>query len=571
MIWQYSPYFIPFLTCGCITLILAATGWRNRSYVGAKSFALLMLAVAVWSFGAAFEVASADLATQMLAVTLQYPGIVTVPVAWLLFSFEYSGREHWITPHNILLLFVVPVTSVVLVATNSFHHLFYSSVTEQVAGSLVYADISYGPFFWFNVVYAYLIIYIAIMIILQRFVFASGLYRGQMIAILVAVLIPFFVNIAYAVRQIHVIVIDPTPLAFLISGFAVLIGMVRYQLLDITPMAQDQVLANLSDGMIVLDVQNRITSLNAPAERILGISFKKAVGVPVETLFPCPGNEAIFPVMSDLRAEQIHEMERKIDGRPSHFELRCSPILSRENEVKGRIIMIRDITSQKLAENALDLARKKINLLSSITRHDILNQVTVLLLNIDTFKDTVQDPVTRELIRVQENAVENIRHQIEFARDYETLGAKAPQWMSISEIFNHLLPVMGTYAITFIPLKEDIEVFGDPLLERVFYNLVDNSIQHGGHVTTISIRYEKTAEGITILYEDNGVGVPPETKQKIFDRGFGTHTGLGLFLAREILEITGLSISETGVPGIGVRFEIRVPEGQYRIIAGIRS
>ncbi|MDP3563666.1 MAG: histidine kinase N-terminal 7TM domain-containing protein, partial [Methanoregula sp.] len=208
MIWQYSPYFIAFLACGCITLILAVTGWRNRSSVCAKPFTLLMLAATLWSFGAALEVSSADLTTQMFAVMLQYPGIVTVPVGWLLFAFEYSGREHWITKKNLLLLSLVPAISFLMVATNSAHHLFYTSVTEQAFGALMYADISFGPFFWFNIIYSYLIIYIAIMFILQRFVFTSGLYRGQMVAILIAILTPFFVNLAYAVRQINFIVID---------------------------------------------------------------------------------------------------------------------------------------------------------------------------------------------------------------------------------------------------------------------------------------------------------------------------------------------------------------------------
>lgn len=225
--------------------------------------------------------------------------------------------------------------------------------------------------------------------------------------------------------------------------------------------------------------------------------------------------------------------------------------------------MIRDITDQKIAEISLSLARKKISLLSSITRHDILNQVTVLLLNLDTFRDTVKDPEMLELIRVQESMAENIRHQIEFARDYENLGGKAPQWMNIQEIFTHLMPVMGTYGITFVPLDKELEIFADQLLER--YNLVDNSARHGEHVTRISIRCARTPEGIMILYEDNGVGVPVGFKEKIFERCFGKHTGLGLFLAREILEITGLSITETGVPGTGVRFEIRVPASQYRI------
>ncbi|MDP3565024.1 MAG: ATP-binding protein, partial [Methanoregula sp.] len=203
----------------------------------------------------------------------------------------------------------------------------------------------------------------------------------------------------------------------------------------------------------------------------------------------------------------------------------------------------------------------------SITRHDILNQVTVLLLNIDTAKDAVKDPEILGLLTIQEKTTENIRHQIEFARDYETLGGEAPKWMSIKEIFTNLLPVLGTYDISFVSLNDDLEVYADQLLERVFYNLVDNSIQHGGHVTTISMRYEKSNDGITLFYEDNGIGIEGELKQKIFNRGFGKNTGLGLFLAKEILDITGLSIKETGMPGTGVRFEIHVPQEQYRILS----
>ena len=118
MIWQYSPYYIAFISCGAISLVLAVTGWRNRSYICAKPFALLMLAVSVWSFGAALQVSSADIQTQMFAVMIQYPGIVTVPVAWLLFAFEYTGREYWITKQNLLLLYIVPLFSILMVATN---------------------------------------------------------------------------------------------------------------------------------------------------------------------------------------------------------------------------------------------------------------------------------------------------------------------------------------------------------------------------------------------------------------------------------------------------------------------
>ncbi len=565
MIWQYSPFFIPFIACGCITAILAVTGWRNRSYVAAQPFALLMLAVTIWAFGTAFEVASADLSTQMLALAFGYFGIVIVPVAWLMFALEYTGRRHWLTSRTLVLLFFIPAVTVFMVSTNNLHHLYYTAVSLVTAGGLTYHTLSYGPFFWLHVVFSYLLVYVSVMVIVQRFVITSTLYRGQMMAILVAALTPFFVNLAYVLRLGTFTLIDPTPFAFIISGIAVIIGMMRYQLLDITPVATEQIIEKIIDGIMVVDTQERIISLNKTAERFIGIQQKNAVGKTVSSLIPCTGhhNDQQSPGLSPI--EQHHEMERTIEGKIQYFEIRCIPLFSHNNELSGRLIMIRDISSQKQAELALSLARKKLNLLSSITRHDILNQVTAILLFTDSAKDAVKDPEVRKWLEKQERSAENIREQIEFARDYENLGINLPQWMSLNRIIFDLKPAFASYSVDCGLLEKDIEIYSDPLLERVFYNLMDNSLQHGEKVTKIRFWYENILGGITVFYEDDGIGVPAESKQRIFERGVGKHTGLGLFLAKEILEITGMAIHETGVSGKGARFEIFVPEGHYRV------
>jgi PAS domain S-box-containing protein len=567
MIWQYSPYFIPFIACGLILAILGITGWRNRTYVSALPFALLMFAASLWSFCTALELASADLPTQMLAITLEYPAIVIVPVAWLLFVLEYTGREHWLTRRNIALLCAIPLFTVIMVATNSWHHLYYTSVSEIVSGGLSFHSVTYGPAFWLHGLYSYLLIYIAIMLVFQRFVFTSTLYRGQMMSILVAALVPFFVNLAFVLRQGSLTLVDPTPFAFLISGFVVLVGMMRYQLLDITPIAQDQIIDNMSDGVVVVDLQGRIISLNIPAERVIGIPRKKAVGTSLGSILPCPATGPVTPAdLPQAPAEQVEEIERTIDGIRYYFELRCIPVFSQGTVMRGRLIMIRDITEQKAAEAALSQARKKLNLLSSITRHDILNQVTGLLLSLDNAKDEVTDPVMREWLDRQEVSILTIQHQIEFARDYEKLGVKSPQWMSPHRILTDLHAVMGTHGISFRSSAGAVEIFADPLLERVFYNFLDNSIRHGGHVSLVTLSYTEQPGGMILRYGDDGVGVPDGQKERIFERGVGKNTGLGLFLVKEILEITGMTVREAGTSGSGVCFEIHVPEGKYRFI-----
>jgi signal transduction histidine kinase len=114
-------------------------------------------------------------------------------------------------------------------------------------------------------------------------------------------------------------------------------------------------------------------------------------------------------------------------------------------------------------------------------------------------------------------------------------------------------------------------VFADPLLEKVFYNLIDNSLHYGGEkMTTIRVTVSGGSEPLRIMYDDDGAGVSADDKKQLFTKGFGKHTGLGLFLSREILSITGISITETGEPGKGARFEITVPEGVYRFAEDVR-
>ncbi|MDP3565242.1 MAG: sensor histidine kinase, partial [Methanoregula sp.] len=152
---------------------------------------------------------------------------------------------------------------------------------------------------------------------------------------------------------------------------------------------------------------------------------------------------------------------------------------------------------------------------------------------------------------------------IEFTRTYQELGVKVPGWITLGDVVTH---VESRVPVTFSGTCRGIEIFADPMLERVFFNLVDNAIRHGGRVTEITVSCEREPDGILVIFEDNGTGVPYADKERIFERGVGKNTGLGLFLVREILSITAITIKETGVYGKGARFEISVPERMYRFV-----
>jgi len=252
-------------------------------------------------------------------------------------------------------------------------------------------------------------------------------------------------------------------------------------------------------------------------------------------------------------------------GTPMHVEFISNVYAVGEKNIIQ--CNIRDITERKRAEDALALASKKLNLLSSITRHDINNQLQALSEYLELSKEVLADPAAlSRYIANEERIAATIGHQIAFTREYEDLGVRAPVWQQLPEIIRLAGSQVPDNTIAFEFSTDHLEIYADPLLIKVFYNLFDNARQHGGGVTRITISPHISGAGLIITVEDNGKGIPGEDKPHVFERGFGKNTGLGLFLAREILSITGISISETGVPGTGARFEIAVPKEAFRFM-----
>ena len=221
-----------------------------------------------------------------------------------------------------------------------------------------------------------------------------------------------------------------------------------------------------------------------------------------------------------------------------------------------------DITERKKGEKALERAYRQINLLTEVTRHDILNNLSLLYLHLDLARKNCPDTRFSECLDNMEEVVQTIQSRIEFTRIFQEIGIEKPVWTPLSTILpGSSAPLPVTYDTTILK----ISLLVDPLIKTVFSNLLDNSIRHGEQVTEIRVSVHESGNNLMILWEDNGVGIADEEKEQIFTRGYGKNTGFGLFLVREILSLTGISIHETGILGSGVRFEILIPKGSFRI------
>ena len=243
-----------------------------------------------------------------------------------------------------------------------------------------------------------------------------------------------------------------------------------------------------------------------------------------------------------------------------------APVLGKDGKYYGRTWTFRDITERKRVEAALKQANNKLSLLSSITRHDIKNQLLALSGYLALIKDKQMDALSDQNLRKAETAAKRISSMIEFTKTYEGIGVQSPAWQDVRALIeiNGRGVHLGNIQITDdVPIGT--EVFADPLIAKVFHNLLHNAVRHGGRITSVRFSLEEENGVHVIVYEDDGIGIGSDRKEKLFTKGIGKDHGFGLFLSREILAITGIVITEEGEPGKGAKFVMRVPPGGIKI------
>ena len=215
-------------------------------------------------------------------------------------------------------------------------------------------------------------------------------------------------------------------------------------------------------------------------------------------------------------------------------------------------------------EQALREARKKLSVLTLLTTQDIQNSVFSLSGYIELAKKAGCSETAQVHLGKSETILHSIETTLRFSKNYQDLGISPPRWQNVSNVFLYAISHLDLSGISRTMNLDDLEIYADPLLEKVFYSLMENVIRYATGVTMITLTSQENPGSITILITDNGPGIPAADKEKIFERAYAGRSESGLFLAREILSITGITIRETGTEGSGARFEIQVPEGAYR-------
>jgi PAS domain S-box-containing protein len=320
-------------------------------------------------------------------------------------------------------------------------------------------------------------------------------------------------------------------------------------------------------GYLVLDDHGIVIDANEIYVQLTGrSSLEELVGRPV-TEWTAPHDrernarevEACFRTgfVRGLKIDYIHP-----DGTLQPVEINAAVFHGESGDII--LTLCRDITERRRIDNALQQARGKLSLLNAVTFQDIQTAAFSLSAYNELAKNAISDPKARAYVEKQTFFLKKMVDTLEFAKNYQELGIHPARWQNVRQVFLMPSPTWIFYKSGRISILITLKFFSDPLLEAALFNIMQNVLVHGSKATAVRLAYAEHDDGIDLIIEDNGVGIPAEEKHMIFDRGYGKGSGLGLFLVREVLSITGMTIRETGSPGKGTRFIITIPPGAYR-------
>jgi len=323
---------------------------------------------------------------------------------------------------------------------------------------------------------------------------------------------------------------------------------------------------NAADMVFWVNHNARIQYANKRAAEVTGYTTDDLKDAEFSDLFPFFGSSRWEEVWDQLKNEGSttnNTIQVRKNGTQIPVEVAIRYL--KYQGMEFACCFSRDISERARMEQALQQANKKLNLLTSVTRHDIQNKITVLLGYLGRARKENKDPVILDYLERQEKAAKDIRDEMILTRDFKDLGAEPPSWQNLRDVVsNSVARSSGQEDVKFSFDIPDTEIFADIHLERVFDRIVENTLRFGRNVREITIRTHSKDNNLIVSVEDNGIGIRPEYKKTIFDLPSGDARQAGLFIAREILSVTGISLEETGEYGKGARFDIIVPEQDHR-------
>lgn len=531
---------VPNIICIVLAVAMALKVGQRSPVEHKRSLFTTFILMAVLSLCWWAERSTGDYTLHMSIVVLEYVASATALLTIICFTFHYSGYDHLINRRNVTLLAVAGAFAVVFNATNEWHHLFYSTVEIKTDHGLYMMQADYGPLFLYWMFYCVGLLLLSMVILLKATLETSGAKRKGVLLIVLGIGI-------YTASGTLFALIERDPRIDMLSIGLSIAALLVYQadrmssIVDQYNISIREAIYAMDDGVIILDPKGR----TAYANNIAADLVKGSDLGPLSEL----GND------SDLRLTTPSGVRE--------YGVKRSRVVRGEKGI-GDVIVLRDITERKAMERQLAVVNHRLDTLTKMLRHDIKNDLIVLNEHLGSLMSQTTEPQQAEKVRKAIMAADSINECMEIARHHQLVGSAEPVWQDLRSAIEVGIGQKDLGAIVLVNEARDLSILADAMFPKVFHNLLDNTLRHGGKVGTVHIDIEYTEGGANIIWEDDGVGIPEDEKDKIFFKGYGKNTGQGLYLTKDILNMTGIDIIENGVPGEGARFVLIVPKRSLR-------
>lgn len=584
MDFSFNIYALTLIFSGSFTLLLSLYILNNES--GAvKWVGLLMLSNSIWSIAYGLELGSSTLAQMKFLVNLEYIGIASLPFNWFLFCLDLAGKDNWIRKNsNKILVTFAPAITLLLLWTNSFHHLYYKQLSVDLHGSFPMLKIVPGIAYYLFTVYFYILLGVGTYLLLKKFRNSAAVYRKKNRMVLMGALLPWLANFSYMLGLRPMGNLDLTPFAFLISTVLIFVAIYRFELFDTLPVAREKVLELMQDAFIVLDHQNRIIDYNSAFKKYTCAKHSgQLIGTNIKDILP--NQHELGEV---LERHQSGKIEVSVETTAGKFDIEVNVSFLNENKLHRNAIILKFQDLTELRQEALKSKQQaeelqRLNQLKdrifSIMAHDLRGP----LLNLsEVLKMTTDDTISTEEFKVLAPALskdisytaallENILHWSRSQLKGYSINKEIFDFKALIEAeinYHHKSAAVKKIEIV-QRLEDELYAYADlVMMQMVIRNLLSNAIKfcHSNCHIEVSSSYQNDGY-IHMRIKDNGVGISEENIQRIFSgenvssRGTQNEkgTGIGLMVCWDFMERNEGTITIDSEVGKGTIFNLSIP------------
>ncbi|NGM70774.1 PAS domain-containing protein [Natronolimnobius sp. AArcel1] len=537
-----------------VTIAVGVSGgllaWRERPQPGAVPLAFLLAGQAWWSATLFFRITATEMSEKIFWVDVSWIGIGIIPVAWLLFSLEYTGYSQYVKPRFIALLLIVPLITAVLGLTDGYHGLLYtdSMLVDQNGVSIL--DRSPGIWFWVIAGYTYLLGLIGAFPLLLFITSQVNTFRGQSLLLLGGLIVPWATNVLFVLDGLPTAGIDPTPIAFSITGVAYLSALTQYQLFGTNPtpirQARRTVFNQMQEGAMVLDQHDNVVEVNKRAAAILEVDPSTVLGRPITTVLPN------LAVALDDQSQGGQTVLRPNDG-VGGYDISVNQLVDDRDRGIGRIVTLHDISDHLRQQQRLEVLHR-------VFRHNLRTNMQVILGTVDTLDE--YDETQAAHVRQSASEINQLSENILTVLDIFKQQRTPTQTVSLRSLLDDSIATVRTnYPETTVHSDIDsAEQCVDSVFSEVIFNVLENAAEHNTSPDPwIQVSVDADDESARIVVTDNGPGIDDQELALIQD---GVETplkhGSGFGLA--------LIVWGTEIAGGAVSFEENDPTGTTVII-----